>query len=287
MQDHLIAYDFGTGGIKASLYTAPGESLASAFHPYETRYPHAGWHEQRPDDWWDSFIAATKMLIEKSRIDKILAFEEIKALIIALGTSIAETYDPEKARYHRIIIMTDADVDGAHIRTLLLTFFYRYMPELIEKGYIYIAQPPLYAITRGKEKNYAYTEEEKVKVLEKMGISLEASEDVIEEGERGEEAQPEDESVEVGGEEESVKISGEARPSSKKAYIQRYKGLGEMNPNQLWETTMDPANRVLLRVAVEDAEQADEIMTTLMGDVVEPRKRFIQTHAKKVNNLDI
>lgn len=237
--------------------------------------------------------------VEKARIDRMLSSEEIKILIIALGTGIADSYNPDKVRYHRIIIMTDADVDGAHIRTLLLTFFYRYMPELIEKGYIYIAQPPLYAISKGKEKHYAYSDEEKNEVLKNLGINTSA--DIAENDAEGAENAPsspinEDNDVEI----EDIEggndiVSGSANSASssatfgaaRKYNVQRYKGLGEMNPDQLWETTMDPANRILLRVNIEDAEQADETVSTLMGDVVEPRKRFIQTHAKKVSNLDI
>ncbi|TSC87417.1 MAG: DNA gyrase subunit B [Microgenomates group bacterium Gr01-1014_7] len=174
---------------------------------------------------------------ERARLDKILEFEEIKALVIALGTGIGDTVDYERTRYHRIIIMTDADVDGEHIRTLLLTFFFRYLPEIINKGYMYIAQPPLYKIQKGKDVHYAYSDEEKIAVLK--GYS---GDNVI---------------------------------------IQRYKGLGEMNPDQLWETTMNPENRVLKQVTNDDAELADEVFTMLMGDEVPPRKRFIQTHAKQ------
>ncbi len=179
---------------------------------------------------------------ERARLDKILEFEEIKALVIALGTGIGDTVDYGKTRYHRIIIMTDADVDGEHIRTLLLTFFFRYLPEVINKGYMYIAQPPLYKVQKGKEINYAYSDEEKNEILK-------------------------------GYKEDNV-------------IIQRYKGLGEMNPDQLWETTMNPENRVLKQVTVEDAVAADEVFTMLMGDEVPPRKRFIQTHAKMAT-LDI
>lgn len=179
---------------------------------------------------------------ERARLDKILEFEEIKALVIALGTGIGDTVDYERTRYHRIIIMTDADVDGEHIRTLLLTFFFRYLPEIINKGYMYIAQPPLYKIQKGKDINYAYSDEEKAAVLKGH--------------------------------------------SADNVIIQRYKGLGEMNPDQLWETTMNPENRVLKQVTVEDAELADEVFTMLMGDEVPPRKRFIQTHAKMAT-LDI
>ncbi len=181
---------------------------------------------------------------ERARLDKVLEFEEIRALVIALGTGIGDTVNYEKTRYHRIILMTDADVDGEHIRTLLLTFFFRYLPEIINKGYMYIAQPPLYKIQRGKEIHYAYSDEEKASVLKTLGVS-----------------------------ENSVVIS-------------RYKGLGEMNPDQLWETTMNPENRVLKQVTIEDAVGADEVFTMLMGDEVPPRKRFIQTHAK-LATLDI
>jgi len=180
---------------------------------------------------------------ERARLDKILEFEEIKALIIALGCGIAETFNIDKIRYHRIVIMTDADVDGEHIRTLLLTFFFRYVPQIIDKGYLYIAQPPLYKISIGKEAYYAYSDEEKENITK-------------------------------------LKANGRT------AYIQRYKGLGEMNPDQLWETTMNPQNRVLKKVTIEDAAQADQIFSMLMGDEVPPRKRFIQTHAKSAT-LDI
>lgn len=185
--------------------------------------------------------------VERARLDKMLANNEIKSLIIAMGAGIDEGFDISKIRYHRIIIMTDADVDGSHIRTLLLTLFYRYFPEIIHKGYLYIAQPPLYAISKGKNKAYAYTEEDKITILDEF----------------------------------------------KKKYgnigigIQRYKGLGEMNPDQLWTTTLDPENRVLLQVKIQDTEEADHIFSMLMGDDVEPRKRFIQTRAKNVQNLDI
>ena len=193
--------------------------------------------------------------IERARLDKILANKEIKALIIALGTAIAEDFNIEKVRYHRIILMTDADVDGAHIRTLLLTLFYRYFKPLIEKGYLYIAQPPLYRIQAGKLKKYAYTEEEKIAILSELQKEKKVKE-------RREE-----------------KITGLS--------VQRFKGLGEMNPEELWQTTMNPKNRILLQVTIEDAKEADRIFDTLMGAEVLPRKKFIQTHAKKVKNLDI
>jgi DNA gyrase subunit B len=181
--------------------------------------------------------------VEKARMDKMLGSKEIKAIVIALGTAIAESFDIEKLRYHRVILTLDADVDGSHIRTLLLTLFFRYFPEIINRGYLYIAQPPLYRLQKGKDVRYVYNDAEKENVLKAMGKDG------------------------VG--------------------IQRYKGLGEMNPGQLWDTTMDPAKRLLLQVSVQDAEEADDMFDVLMGDEVAPRKRFIQTHAKKVKNLDI
>jgi len=181
--------------------------------------------------------------VEKARMDKILKNNEILALITATGTGIVEEFDIEKARYHKIIIMTDADVDGEHIRTLLLTFFFRYMRPLIEEGYLYIAQPPLYKVSKGKQFSYAFTEQEKQQKIEEFGGTG--------------------------------------------AGIQRYKGLGEMNPGQLWSTTMDPENRMTVKVTVDDAVEADELFTILMGEKVEPRREFIETHAKEVTNLDI
>ncbi|MBU0627666.1 MAG: DNA topoisomerase (ATP-hydrolyzing) subunit B [Nanoarchaeota archaeon] len=180
--------------------------------------------------------------VEKARLDKIFHNNEITSLITAIGTGIIDEFNIAKARYHKIILMTDADVDGAHIRTLLLTFIYRYMKQLIEAGYIYIAQPPLYRVKKGKEETYVYNDDKLKELLSSMG----------KEG----------------------------------TNIQRYKGLGEMNPKQLWETTMDPANRILLRVTLEDAVKADEIFSILMGDDVEPRRKFIEEHAKEVVNLD-
>jgi len=186
--------------------------------------------------------------VEKSRMDKMLINKEIKALVVALGTAIAESFDLSRLRYHKIVLMSDADVDGAHIRTLLLTLFYRHFPQLIEGGYLYIAQPPLYRIQRGKEVNYAYKEDEKEKIVK----SLSKGED----GEKG-------------------------------LNVQRYKGLGEMNPDQLWETTINPANRVLKKVSVRDAAEADKLFDVLMGEEVEPRKQFIQAQAQFVKNLDV
>ncbi len=181
--------------------------------------------------------------VEKARLDKILSNQEIRAIITALGTGIGDDFDITKARYHKIVIMTDADVDGSHIRTLLLTLFYRFMKPLIDAGYVYIAQPPLYKITKGKSIRYAYSDRELESVLQEIG--------------------------------------------RQGVNIQRYKGLGEMNPNQLWETTMDPEARTLLQVTMEDAMEADMIFTTLMGDKVEPRREFIEAHARYVRNLDI
>ena len=183
--------------------------------------------------------------VEKQRLDRILNSDTIRSMITAFGAGIGDDFDIEKIRYNRIIIMTDADVDGAHIRTLLLTFFYRYMRELIDGGHVFIAQPPLYKVEKGKQSEYAYSDEELDAVLEKFG-----------------------------GKDSSVGI-------------QRYKGLGEMNAEQLWDTTMDPEKRILLKATVEDAMEADEIFTILMGDKVEPRREFITKNAKKVINLDI
>ncbi len=182
--------------------------------------------------------------VEKTRLDKILSNNEIKAMITAFGAGIDQDFDPSKLRYHKIVCMTDADVDGSHIRILMLTFFYRHMRPLIEQGYVYIAQPPLYKISRGKNVWYAYSDEERDAILQDIGR--------------------------------------EPKPA-----IQRYKGLGEMNPDQLWETTMDPENRVMLQVHLEDAIRADEIFTILMGDKVEPRREFIEQNSQLVTDLDV
>ncbi|HAO52270.1 TPA: DNA topoisomerase (ATP-hydrolyzing) subunit B [Candidatus Magasanikbacteria bacterium] len=211
--------------------------------------------------------------VERARLDKILANNELKSLIIALGTNIGEMFEIEKLRYHKIIIMTDADVDGSHIRTLLLTLFFRYFPDLITQGHIYIAQPPLYSIKKGKDITWIYNVEALEKYKAKHGVT-DADIEVTEE-----ETDSEGESVEA---EEKTKTA-----NAKKLNIQRYKGLGEMNPEQLWETTMDPGNRVLKKVHIEDAELANETFDILMGSEVAPRKKFIQTHAKNVQNLDI
>lgn len=185
------------------------------------------------------------MNVEKARLDKMLGSDTIRSMITAFGAGIGKDFDTTKLRYSRIIIMTDADVDGAHIRTLLLTFFYRYMRDLIEKGHVYIAQPPLYKISKGKTMQYAYSDKEMEEIVANMG-----------------------------GKDSSIAL-------------QRYKGLGEMNAEQLWETTMDPEHRILLRADIEDAKAADEIFTILMGDKVEPRREFIEKNAKLVDNLDV
>ena len=227
--------------------------------------------------------------VERARLDKMLANNEVKNLVIALGTNIDEQIDLEKLRYHRIIIMTDADVDGAHIRTLLLTLFFRHFAPLLTGGHIYIAQPPLYQLKKGTTVRYAYSDEEKEKIIIELGGGLEEAVEVGEETDEGEK----DEVItpEAGEEEATAGKKGkkgaaeEKKPT--KITIQRYKGLGEMNPEQLWETTMDPAKRIVKQVTVEDAAKADQIFDMLMGDNVAPRKNFIQTHAKKVENLDI
>ncbi len=209
--------------------------------------------------------------VERARLDKMLASEQIKNLVVALGTAIGETFNIEKLRYHKIILATDADVDGAHIRTLLLTLLFRHFKPIIEGGFIYIAQPPLYKIQRGKEVIYVYSDEEKNKVLGKDADLVEQAND---EGDDAAAApEPEEENEEV-------------KAKSKKIRIQRYKGLGEMNPDELWETTMDPARRVLKQVDITDAADADRIFDILMGEDVPSRKSFIQSNAKAAN-LDI
>jgi len=219
--------------------------------------------------------------VEKAQMDRVFSSEEIKNLIIAIGCGIGEKFDMTKLRYNRIIIMTDADVDGAHIRTLLLTLFYRHFEELLNEGHIYIAQPPLYRVQYGKKHMYCFTEEERAAAIEKLqseagkkkkggapvAVVVETSEE-----EGGEEAEGESE----GGEGSAVVVN-----------VQRYKGLGEMNPEQLWETTMDPATRIMKKVSIADAQEADQVFEVLMGNDVAPRKKFIQTFAKTVQNLDI
>lgn len=212
--------------------------------------------------------------VERARLDRMLTSEEIKSLIIALGAGIGDEINLDKLRYHRIIIMTDADVDGAHIRTLLLTFLYRHFPELISNGHVYIAQPPLYMMKKGKELRYAYSDAQRDSTLKEWGLAdAEVTPDKAVDAE------------DADGEEESAEVSTSKR--APRVTIQRYKGLGEMNAEDLWDTTMNPENRILLKVTLEDAERADSIFSMLMGDEVAPRKRFIQTHASKVKNLDI
>ncbi|MDA2921892.1 DNA topoisomerase (ATP-hydrolyzing) subunit B [Patescibacteria group bacterium AH-259-L07] len=217
--------------------------------------------------------------VERARLDKILANQELKSLVIALGTNIGDQFDINKLRYHKIIITCDSDTDGAHIETLLLTFFYRYFPELIKRGYIYIAQPPLYRIQKGKEITYVHTDAEKEKVLKKYArqgkgvVKKSVTKQTAAKGFTVKSLEQETES------EETKKLTG--------VNVQRYKGLGEMNPDELFNTTMDPAQRVLKQVEIKDEERADEIFEILMGKEVEPRKRFIQTHARGVKNLDI
>jgi DNA gyrase subunit B len=215
--------------------------------------------------------------VEQARLDKMLANNEIKALVIALGVGIGEVKDMTKLRYHRIVIMTDADVDGAHIRTLLLTLFFRYFPELLDGGHLYIAQPPLYKMQKGKDIRYSFSDAQKEDVLREWGIASGGIQD-------SDANEAEDLKDDNEGELEDEKKQ-EKRTS--RVNIQRYKGLGEMNPQQLWETTMDPENRLMLRVTMDDAEKANMIFTTLMGPEVAPRRKFIQTHAKGVKNLDI
>jgi DNA gyrase subunit B len=214
--------------------------------------------------------------VEKSRIDKMLTNQEIRSVVVALGTAIADNFDLSKLRYHKIIIMSDADVDGAHIRTLFLTLFYRYFRSVVESGYLYIAQPPLYRVQSGKDMRYAYSDAEKEKIVAEMAKAKAARVKAKTEEKKGDVAEGESGAMMSG---EEGKASGVA--------IQRYKGLGEMNADQLWETTMNPQTRTLKVVTVEDAEKADRLFNILMGDQVEPRKQFIQAHAAAVQNLDI
>lgn len=224
--------------------------------------------------------------VERARLDKMLANNEIKNLVIALGTNIDDQFDLEKLRYHRIIIMTDADVDGAHIRTLLLTLFFRHFNPLVAAGHMYIAQPPLYQLKKGASVHYAYSDEEKDKIIKDLGGDLQETVEIGEENDEGELLEVTEEAVEEDNK-KGKKGGEEDKKKSTKITIQRYKGLGEMNPDQLWETTMNPETRIVKQVTVEDAAKADQIFDMLMGDNVAPRKNFIQTHAKKVENLDI
>ena len=219
--------------------------------------------------------------VEKARLDKMLANNEIKSLIIALGTNVGEQFNINDLRYDKIVIMTDADVDGSHIRTLLLTLFFRYFPDLIYKGHIYIAQPPLYKVSFGKEFRYAYNDSELEKAKKEI-LAIKEKRNESKKQENKKTSQPKAGSPRAEKESEGAEEAAEA-----KLDIQRYKGLGEMNPQQLWETTMDPQFRFMKQVAVDDAEKANEIFDILMGSEVEPRRNFIQAHAKTVKNLDI
>lgn len=232
--------------------TLPGKLAdCSSRHPYESELfivegDSAGGSCKQGRDRRTQAVLPLKgkiLNVEKARIDKMLLNKEIRSLVVALGTAISDQFDIEKLRYHKVILMTDADVDGAHIRTLLLTLFYRYFPQIVNGGFLYIAQPPLFRVQKGKEAQYVFNEEKLEQVLKTFG-------------------------------KESVNI-------------QRYKGLGEMNPEQLWETTLNPANRVLKQVNVDDAVKADKMFDILMGEAVEPRKNFIQAHAASVKNLDV
>jgi DNA gyrase subunit B len=217
--------------------------------------------------------------VERARLDKMLANNEVKNLVIALGTNIDDQFDLGKLRYHRIIIMTDADVDGSHIRTLLLTLFFRHFNPLVTNGNLYIAQPPLYQIKKNTTIKYAYSDEEKQAIVKEFGGEENTTENPAE-GDSDEEESETEEEIVKRDEKEKVK-------ATTRIHIQRYKGLGEMNPGQLWETTMDPERRVMKQVTVDDAATANETFEMLMGNEVAPRKHFIQTHAKKVENLDI
>jgi len=231
--------------------------------------------------------------IEKARFDKMMSSEVIRNLIVALGTAISEDFNINKLRYHKIVIMTDADSDGAHIRTLLLTLFFRYFRAIIDQGYLYIAQPPLYRIQKNKEVFYAYTEEEKNKIIQ----NLEEAESKLPQKAKAKVRKLKMADNNQG--EITFRVSSEEEPDLAQDIemtsagvkgnisLQRYKGLGEMNPEQLWETTMNPAQRILKKVTIADAEEADRLFDVLMGEEVLPRKTFIQAYAQKVKNLDV
>lgn len=215
--------------------------------------------------------------VERARLDRMLGSDEIKALVVALGTAVGDVFNLEKLRYHKVIIATDADVDGAHIRTLLLTLFFRHFAPVIEGGYLYIAQPPLYKIVKGKDARYAYTDDEKSKTLLDLGVDPKLDE---------QQKEADDDDAEATTEEVEEEDTAATQKKNPKVTIQRYKGLGEMNPEELWETTMNPENRVLLQVSVDDAAEADKVFETLMGTDVAARKSFIQSNAK-LAELDI
>lgn len=237
--------------------------------------------------------------VERARLDKMLSSNEVKNLIIALGTGIADNFEIERLRYDRIIIATDADVDGSHIRTLLLTFFFRHMPQVVEGGHVYIAQPPLYKLSVGREKHYVYTDTERDAVLKELAEKAEAKakekptkQAPVEEAEDTQDVETAEDLAELAlntpevGEATTEEATSGVGVKIPGLSVQRYKGLGEMNPDQLWETTMDPEHRVMLKVTIDDAEKADAIFAKLMGDEVSLRKSFIQTHAKSVTNID-
>jgi DNA gyrase subunit B len=236
--------------------------------------------------------------VERARLDKMLANAEVRSLVIAIGTAIGEEFSIEKLRYHKIVIMTDADVDGAHIRTLLLTLFFRYFREVVDGGYVYIAQPPLFRVQLGKTIRYAFTDEEKDRLSAEMVAAQPArgSKAAAAKAAKGK-ATATVASAEIEGEEGASEgnegaevpegVTEGSGDGKRQPNIQRYKGLGEMNAEQLWDTTMNPANRILKQVMVADAEAADKLFDILMGDAVEPRKNFIQAHATLVQNLDL
>jgi DNA gyrase subunit B len=203
--------------------------------------------------------------VEKARLHKILENEEIRNIFTAIGAGVGDDFDPAKIRYNKIILMCDADVDGSHIRTLLLTLFFRYMKQLIELGHVYIAQPPLYKIKKGKQEFYAFDEEERDEVLKRLKSEKKSTRE----------------------EEEIVEVVAEGEVPKSGSVISRFKGLGEMNPEQLWSTTMNPETRTVLQVSIENAADADRTFSILMGDEVEPRREFIEKNAKYVRNLDV
>jgi DNA gyrase subunit B len=229
--------------------------------------------------------------VERARLDRMLGSEQIKNLVIAMGAGVGDQFDIEKVRYHRLIIMTDADVDGAHIRTLLLTLYYRYFPEIIRRGFLYIAQPPLFRVQVGKSFRYAFSDEERDQQVKDLLAEKEERKAAskTKKGAKAEESVAADAEAEASAlvDSDGVPVEVDEMGKPKGFTVQRYKGLGEMNSEQLWETTMDPNNRIMLQVKIDDAERASEIFEMLMGDEVAPRKRFIQTHAKSVKNLDI
>ena len=267
----------GNGEIRGIVSSVMGESLAEYLeaHPNNAKAI-------------ISKVRGKLVNVEKATLDKVVKSDTLKPIIIALGAGIGDSFDISRLRYHKVIIMADADVDGSHIRTLLLTFFYRYFEPLIRNGHIYIAQPPLYRLQKGKDVNYAFTDQGRDKIIEAMKKKSEASKKArlpegMDKAEKAAEKNPEPaEEIVI-----ETDDDGEVKEEVSGITIQRYKGLGEMNPTQLWETTMDPTTRMMMRVNIEDAEAADKMFDILMGTDVEPRRHFIQTHAKSVKNLDV